>query len=539
MKRSIIGALALSALLMSGCMDDFLDRNPYGSIDETTFFTEPEHADLAAMACYAKLQKLNAHWGDAQLELGMTGDFSPKGFKDASAFYLGTFNPSESNVVSGIWKRAYEGIALCNKNIEGVTGMGDIIDAGTRDKYLAEMRFIRAFWYFRLIQFYGDVPLRSASVEDPMNTEQVQVPATPKETILKELILPDLKFASEKLPEAWDDAYAHRATKGAAFAYLCEVNLYMQNYDDAIRAGEEVEKRNYALEDDPGCVLRVDKEDSKEIIFSIGIASGISTYREFYFGTIEDLGKEDGRIMRGDSYSGDYFYPSEDFVDCFQTIDGKDYPASSYYTPVKADQWKNRDPRFDATFFTPLDVVTTTTNKTLSWQQEWLVNTETGYDIQKRGVYYGEDTWNMRVDMHMMRLPRVYLHMAEAYALKANPDFGKCSEYIEKVRGRARNFALANKAAYVPAGMADEEVLPPYTINSVAAARQAIDYESRVEFFSEDCIRYYDLKRWGTLKEVWPKVVGGNWEDKLIDLPYPANELSANPSLTQHGGWGN
>ena len=76
MKRNIVGILALAGLLTSSCMDGFLERNPFGSIDETTFFTEPEHADLAAIACYSKLQKLNAHWGDAQLELGMTGDFS-------------------------------------------------------------------------------------------------------------------------------------------------------------------------------------------------------------------------------------------------------------------------------------------------------------------------------------------------------------------------------------------------------------------------------------------------------------------------------
>ena len=71
MKRNIVGILALAGLLTSSCMDGFLERNPFGSIDETTFFTEPEHADLAAIACYSKLQKLNAHWGDAQLELGM------------------------------------------------------------------------------------------------------------------------------------------------------------------------------------------------------------------------------------------------------------------------------------------------------------------------------------------------------------------------------------------------------------------------------------------------------------------------------------
>ena len=482
------------------------------------------------------MRKLNSHWGDAQLELGMTGDFSPKGFKDASNFYLGTYTPTESNVVLGVWKRAYEGIAVCNKTIEGINGMGDIIDNDARDKYLAEARFIRAFWYFRLIQFYGDVPMRSSSVDDPTNASQVQLAASPKATILSDMIVPDLTFAADHLPETWSEAYYHRATKGAAYAYLCEVYLYMKDYDKAISAGKEVESRGYKLEADPGCVLRVDKEDSKEIIFSVGIASGISTYREYYFGTIEDLG-ENGRIMRGDTYSGDYFYPSVDFVNCFEAIDGSNYSTSSYYTSELKSQWKNRDPRFDATFFTPMDEITTTKNINFTWDQKWLVNTETGYDIQKRGVYYGESTWNMRVDMQMMRLPRVYLHIAEAYAKKSSPDFAKSSEYVEKVRSRARQFALDNPAKYIPSGLSNTDVLPAFKINSESTAMAAINYELRVEFFSEDCIRYYDLKRWGALKNVWPTVVGGIWDDKLEDLPYPSSELASNGNLSQHNGW--
>lgn len=61
MRKYIINILFLTVLCMSSCMDGFLDRNPYGSIDENTFFTEPEHANLAAIACYSNLQKLNSH----------------------------------------------------------------------------------------------------------------------------------------------------------------------------------------------------------------------------------------------------------------------------------------------------------------------------------------------------------------------------------------------------------------------------------------------------------------------------------------------
>lgn len=543
MKNQIIGIAILSlGLLSTSCMDNFLDRNPYGSVDENTFFTKEEHADLAAMACYAKLQKLNGHWADAQLELGMTGDFSSGGFKDAQAFYSGSFNPNESNIIKGIWTKAYQGIAVCNKNIEGVNQMSkDIISEKVRNKHLAEMKFIRAFWYFRLIQFYGDVPLRAASVTDPTNDDQVKLGATPKEDIIKNLILPDLLFASENLPQRaeWGDKFYNRATQGAAFAYLSEVYLYQKDYENAIKAGLEVEKAGYALIDNPGNVLRVDYEGCSEIIFSVGFGKGVETYREFYFGSIEDLGKENGRLMRGDTYSGDYFYPSKEFVDFFQTIAGNPIAADARYYDAN-QPWKNRDPRFDATFFTEMDEVETTKGKIMNWDSQWLVNNTTGFDIQKRGVWYGEDMWNKHADIHLMRLPRVFLHMAEAYAFKANPDFAKAEEYVEKVRSRARNFALANKEKYVPAELDETGVLPKIKITSAKEAMEAINYESRVEFFAEDCIRYFDLKRWGTLKEEWPRVGEFAWSDKLYNLPIPADELNANDRLSQnHPEWGN
>lgn len=541
LRKYLLYALASTSLIFTSCMDDFLERNPYGAIDETTFYTEAEHANLGAMACYARLQRLNCHWAYAQLELAMTGDLSSEGFKDAQPFYGGTFNPNESNIVQGVWQRCYEGIAVCNINIEGISKMSNqAISAEKRDMYLAEAKFIRAFWYLRLVQFYGDVPLRSVSVDDPTDASQVQLAATPKEEIFKSIIIPDLEFASQKLPSQWDEKYAHRATKGTAFAYLCEAYLVMKDYENALKAGLEVEKFGYELLEDPGRVLRIEEENSKEIVFSVCIANGINKYRrDLYFGSKEELGGDLGNLMRGDTYSADYFYPSKELVDFFQVIDGKSINDNSpYYDASKA--WKNRDPRFDATFFTEMDEVVTTTGKQMNWQPEWLVNTPTGFDIQKRGVWYGDENWTQRTDVHFMRLPRVYLHIAEAYALKSNPDYAKCSEYLEKVRSRARRFALAHPDKYVPEGLDASKVLPPFVINSKESAMEAINYESRVEFFTEDVIRYFDLKRWGKLGEEWSRVGDFTWDEKLYNLPYPAAELTANPNLKQnHPGWGN
>ena len=59
-RKYLLYAFAFTSLIFTSCMDSFLDRNPYGAIDETTFYTEAEHANLGAMACYAKLQCLKA-----------------------------------------------------------------------------------------------------------------------------------------------------------------------------------------------------------------------------------------------------------------------------------------------------------------------------------------------------------------------------------------------------------------------------------------------------------------------------------------------
>lgn len=64
MSKKYILLFATVLVLFQGCMENFLERDSYGSIDENTFFTQKEHVDLATIACYSKLRKLNSHWGE-------------------------------------------------------------------------------------------------------------------------------------------------------------------------------------------------------------------------------------------------------------------------------------------------------------------------------------------------------------------------------------------------------------------------------------------------------------------------------------------
>jgi len=95
---------------------------------------------------------------------------------------------------------------------------------------------------------------------------------------------------------------------------------------------------------------------------------------------------------------GNYFKRFARFLSTsFKRLDGKSIEDDSPYFD-KTVEWKYRDPRFDGTFFTIMDEITTTSGVTMNWKPEWLVNGDTGYDIQKRGVYYGDNNWNRRVD---------------------------------------------------------------------------------------------------------------------------------------------
>ncbi|MFV0249262.1 MAG: RagB/SusD family nutrient uptake outer membrane protein [Tenacibaculum sp.] len=529
----LIKACTIVLTIISCNDNDFLNRSPFGQLDENNFFVKAEDANLAAIACYEPLQKPNLHWASAQLELGMSDDFSPQGFNDASPFYGATFNPNENSVIRGIWVRSFQGIALCNNSIASVKAMSSsVISEADKNKYLAEMKFIRAFWYFRLIRFYGDVPLRTKPIKKTNDSKEFMLPRTNHTKIISDLIIPDFTFAANNLPAFWDTKNKKRATKSAAHAFLTEVYIYIDNYEKAIEQGTQVDKFGHFLLDDPNKVLRVDYEGNPEIIFAIGYTNGVETYREYYYGTVEDLGDK-GRIMRGNTYSGGYFYPSKNLIDFYRSIDGKSIDESPFYNKAKA--WQYRDPRFDTTYFTIMDEIETTTGVQLNWQKDFLINKQTGFDIQKRGVWYGEDTWNRYVDYVYMRLPRVYLLLAEAYAKKG--DFTNANHYVNMTRKRARNFALSKPEKYIPKGLGKTNVLPPFKVSNLEEALKAIDYEMRVELFTEDVFRYFDLKRWGTLSKCWSLVGGFTWEDKFLNLPIPTSELSANTEMTQNPGW--
>ncbi|MDE1191800.1 MAG: RagB/SusD family nutrient uptake outer membrane protein [Arachidicoccus sp.] len=147
--------------------------------------------------------------------------------------YIGTSSmySSDYNLGFGDWTKDYQTIADCNLILEKVATMTDaqLSEASDpvayRNKILGEALFIRAYTYFTMVQYWGDVPLVTTYYDDVLNA--LQLPRTNKDSVLS-LVESDCLSAVDKLD--WPSSYsssqlAVRATKGSVYALLA--NLYL------------------------------------------------------------------------------------------------------------------------------------------------------------------------------------------------------------------------------------------------------------------------------------------------------------------------
>ena len=159
----------------------------------------------------------------------------------------------------------------------------DTMDEALKSRLLGEAHFLRAFYYFRLVRLFGDVPMTTEPIVS--SAEWKNYPRVAKEEVYAQII-DDLEFAEEHL---WPrSAVAAEelgiATKGAAQAMLLKVNLYMKSYDEARKWGEKlIASGEYTLCADYAANFTLEGENGPESIFEIQYTDDpMSDYGEGY-----------------------------------------------------------------------------------------------------------------------------------------------------------------------------------------------------------------------------------------------------------------
>lgn len=433
---------------------------------------------------------------------------------------------SNNGIVLQFYRAQYQGIARANLAIEQVADMAvdETLTADLKARFLGEAKFLRAYYYFRLVRLFGEVPLVTAPVYSSADwiKPRTDVPA------IYELIFSDLADAEAALPlkSAYPAADLGRATKGAAQAMLLKTNLYFAQWNANNGKASEAatyfskaktwgdkfladESGEYSLQNNYADNFTLDGENGCESVFEIQyMEDGMSDYGEgngFSRGSFTVILTR----SRGSAFG--------------EAGWGFNHPTQSLYNEYEAG-----DPRRDVTILTPTDAEISNEAEEIYLGSRYLSLKRSLMDPATRTYLHLDHASRGAINNQQIRLADVYLMIAEA-AVESN-DLPTAKTYLNKVRSRVALAAF-------PYGNYTE---------TQSDLRTAIRHERRVELGMEGH-RWFDLCRWGVVKDVmnaYKAAENAEVRAQMADFTQGKHELMPIPqkevdlgSLTQNPGY--
>ena len=260
-KNKVIILFSVIALIVASCKK-YLSVDPPYAQDAENYFQTPDDFDRALTGAYDMLQgSFMSLWiGEIASDNSIAGGESvndSQGLHQIDNMTHGGVN----NELRNIMRWNYTGITRVNYIMENK----DNIDFPEKQHILAEARFLRAYYYFELVKFFGDIPL---IIDERLGIEEAQqLPRAPKADVYAQ-IEEDLTFAISILnPVA---AQKGRATKGAAQALLGKAYLYQNKYSEAASILDEIRNSGlYSLIPNYGDLFSVSNENNSETVFDV------------------------------------------------------------------------------------------------------------------------------------------------------------------------------------------------------------------------------------------------------------------------------
>ena len=431
--------------------------------------------------------------------------------------------------VSDMYYRIYYNIALCNEFLRNANAASFTGEDGVKMKeYKAEVRFIRALFYYHALDLYRNIPM--VTENDPVGSF-IPPRFTPQQTF--DYIESELKDCVSDLLPASTCPYG-QASQGAAYTLLAKLYLNSEvytgvaKYAECKEACEQVMNMGYSLESDYSKLFNADNDKrTNEIIFALPVSAthtvswGSSTYMVCGQLSMSNANQTPGDFGATSGWSEFRLRP--EFVDKFEESD-----IYSQGEDAKGD--------VRAKFFTngQSKDVTSMTDETAGYLSEkWSNKKDDGTDASNTGND-GADT-----DYPLFRLSDVYLMYAECVA---------------RIKGTNWDDWNGGTDASDPAVIASRKKGAIYWINLVRERAGASDVwssnfaddnallqfilDERARELYHEGYRRTDLIRFGqftTNKYIW-QWKGGTHDGQAVDskyniYPIPNTELTANPNL--------
>ena len=530
-------------VLLNSC-DSFLTTPPLDQIPESEWWKNAEQSRLMVNECYVKIYNSGMDhivaFRDGFTDNAMWRDNYPMADGSWTAY---------TGKVKEEWR--YTEIANLNYVLDGLEKSKEYLTEEEYAHLTAEVRFIRAFIYYDMLFYFGDIPLikKVLSIEESRETSR-----QPRKEVLN-FILSELNDVLTDIKKEPSEE-SGRVNEDVVNAYLARIYLHEKQYDKVLEHTAAVMNTGKyelyrAYDNDPAKnsyeeLFRPAADgNNKEVIFEKQYSYPLKTTT-----LNRDLSPQSS-VYRGWLR----LLPVQNLVDEYECIGGHPYDQcqdlNCQYCKLRQEisdnggygEYEYRDPRLKSTIITP------------GW--EWKVNGivksvygiedpnsrdylakephSTGFLVTKWVDLEGEevDATRSHKNMTIIRYADILLMRAEAL-IEKDENLDEAVKLINEIRDRGGMPGIE---------MASQNVL-----------REKLRHERRVEFAFEG-LRYYDIVRW----RICDKVKTGNvygfakmtdsgkreniflekrvWKDHMYLWPIPQAAIDLNENLEQNPEW--
>ena len=524
--------------LAAGCKK--LDLAPIDRFSELNYWQSDENVSNALNNVYNRMYRSDYFfYNEALSDNAVTRLGISAGMPDAIA--SGSFTPTLSRFLEE-WDYYYTGIKAANIFLDNVD-KNTTLAPELKERMKAEVRFVRAFHYHKLTNWWGDVPL----LKKDITPEEAKTIGRTSKAEVVQFIIEELDAAAAVLPNRnqYPNADLGRITKGAAKALKARVLLYEGNRMEEVAAicedlmNNQTANGTYSLVPSYAAVFAHNNEHNSEVILDLQYVPNLRTWGHHIDFVPISVGARSNNLA-----------PTQELVNSYVMLNGKriDEAGSGY---DESNPYVNRDPRFGATI---VYHGATWTNPNGSTQTIYIrpgsdpdgakkneypgsgQGTITGYYWRK---YFDPTSvatnFNSGLNLILIRYAEVLLMYAEAKQALGQMNEDVWNKTIRPLRVRA--------------GFTDPAAL---SYPGTAGMTEIIRNERRSEFALEG-IRIDDIRRWRIAENVlngWAH--GARYEDPAVDRgyiraqqrtfdpskhylwPVPAQEIGKNANLSQN-----
>jgi starch-binding outer membrane protein, SusD/RagB family len=490
---------SIFALTLFSCSEDYLEKTDPNRLVSDNFYETEDQVAQALNGVYSQLQGIvSSQWqynefitDNTTLHFNVANRGQGPALEAIEFWQINSNTPNITNLYNSIYG-AMVNINTTLDRLQEVT-----FDENAVREFEGQLKFMRAYYYFHLVQYFGDVIMITESLASP--DEAWEYERQPVETVY-ELILSDLDDAVSFLPTSYPDEETGRVTKGAALSLLGKVYLTRKEYSQAVNTLTEVTTLGYELLPDYADVFDPVNKNHAESVFSVQFQGGneLGEHSSFIYtfapresvGAVIDFPGQNG---------GGWNTPSLDMINAYEEGDlRKEVSLKEGYTSLEGE-------------WVPIPYI----NK---YNHPHTIRGRT------------DDNWPV------IRYADVLLMLAEAINEVSGP--GDAYQYLNPVRERAG--------------------LAPLTGLSQEAFAEAVMKERRAELAFENH-RWFDLKRamtpeelavfmnaYGEVEKSQPTTDRGGipfsagdfrFEPYEALFPIPNDEILINSNLTQNPGY--